>query len=90
MSTIRPLRRFPMLWVTPPTPSSGRSQTRSSIGSWTSPSTVLRTGSGFETVSSYPSRRMFSTITASWSSPRPTTLKASGVSVSSTRIETFR
>ena len=51
---------------------------------------VLRMGSGLETVSSYPSRRMFSTMTASWSSPRPTTLKASGVSVSSTRMDTFR
>ncbi len=79
-----------MLSVTPPTPSSGRSHTKSSIGSWFSPPTVLRIGSGLETVSSYPSRRMFSTITASCSSPRPTTLKASGVSVSSTRMETFR
>ncbi len=79
-----------MLWVTPPTPSSGRSQTSSSIGSCTSPSTFLRIGSGLETVSSYPSRRMFSTMTASCSSPRPTTLKASGVSVSSTRMDTLR
>ena len=60
------------------------------MGSCTSPSMFFRTGSGFETVSSNPSRRMFSTITASCSSPRPTTLKASGVSVSSTRMETFR
>ena len=38
--------------MTAPTEVSGTSDTMSSIGSWTTPSTVLVTGSGFEAVSS--------------------------------------
>ena len=44
---------------------------------------------GLPTVSSKPSRRMVSTSTASWSSPRPWTSQVSGRSVGSTRSETL-
>ncbi len=44
---------------------------------------------GWPTVSSKPSRRISSTSTASWSSPRPCTSQASGRSVSCTRSDTL-
>ena len=52
-----------------------------STGSWSLPSTSRVTTSGLPTVSSKPSRRIISTSTASWSSPRPCTSHASGRSV---------
>ena len=51
MSAMRPLRG-PRRSVTAPTLLSGTSQTISSIGSWSTPSTFLVTGSGLEAVSS--------------------------------------
>ncbi len=51
MSTIRPLRG-PRRSVTTPTAVSGTSQTISSIGSCTAPSTSFVSGTGFEAVSS--------------------------------------
>ena len=45
--------------------------------------------SGLPTDISYPSRRIISIRIASCSSPRPETLKASGESVGSSRIETL-
>src|SRR5215211_7390053 len=60
-----------------------------STGSWTRPSTSRVTTRGWPTVISKPSRRISSTSTASWSSPRPCTSQASGRSVGSTRIETL-
>ena len=62
---------------------------RCSTGSMRTPSTVLVTISGRPAISSKPSRRIISIRIASCSSPRPSTLKASGEPVSSTRIETF-
>ncbi len=44
---------------------------------------------GFPTVSSNPSRRICSTSTASWSSPRPWTSQASGRVVGPTRSDTL-
>ena len=60
-----------------------------SIGSCSLPSISRVTTWGLPTVSSKPSRRMVSTSTASWSSPRPWTSQVSGRSVGSTRSETL-
>ena len=60
-----------------------------SYGSWTSPSTSRRSTSGRDAVSSKPSRRICSMRTASWSSPRPRTSKASLDSAGRTSIETL-
>ena len=69
--------------------SSGASIASRSTGSCTLPSTSLVTTCGLPTVSSKPSRRISSTSTASWSSPRPCTSHVSGRSVGSTRSETL-
>ena len=60
-----------------------------SMGSWSLPSISRVTTWGLPTVSSNPSRRMVSTSTASWSSPRPWTSQVSGRSVGRTRSETL-
>ena len=85
MFSMRPLRRASS-WVTTPRKSSGTSIESRSIGSCTTPSTSRVTTCGLPTVSSKPSRRIASTSTASWSSPRPWTSQVSRRSVSSTRI----
>ena len=66
---------------TPP----GSRSTRCSIGSWRTPSISRVMTSGLLTASSKPSRRIVSMRMAICSSPRPETLKASGVSPGSTR-----
>ncbi len=67
--------------MTVPTKFSGMSMVRISDGSMSWPSTRLVTMVGRETRSSKPSRRIISMRTESWSSPRPSTLKVSAVSV---------
>ena len=76
-------RRVPMLAMTTPWKSSGTSMTTSSTGSTLPCGVSLVTISGRDTCSSKPSRRIISMRIASCSSPRPTTLNASGESVSS-------
>ena len=88
MFSIRPLRSAKS-WVSTPTYSSGTSTDTRSTGSCTLPSTSRTTTCGLPTVSSNPSRRISSTSTASWSSPRPCTSHASGRSVGTTRSETL-
>src|SRR4029453_7961848 len=88
MSVIRPRRRA-RPWVTTPTNSSGTSRVTASYGSWTWPPTVRVMTSGRDTSSSWPSRRICSISTASWSSPRPCTSKVSGDSVGTTRMATL-
>ena len=85
---IRPLRRASS-WVTTPMYSSGTSMATRSTGSCFLPSISRVKTSGLPTVSSKPSRRMISTRTASWSSPRPCTSQTSGLVVGCTRSETF-
>src|SRR5436190_556636 len=75
---IRPLRRASS-WVTTPMYSSGTSMATRSTGSFFLPSISRVKTSGLPTVSSKPSRRMISTRTASWSSPRPCTSQTSGL-----------
>ena len=84
----RPLRPASACW-TSPMKSGGMSIVIRSYGSWTSPPTVRRITSGRLTVSSYPSRRICSISTASWSSPRPRTSNVSPDSVGWTSIETL-
>ncbi len=84
----RPLRSA-RSWVTTPRNSSGTSIEARSSGSQSSPSISRVSTSGLPTVSSKPSRRIVSTSTASWSSPRPWTSQASGRSVGSTRSDTL-
>ena len=67
--------------MTAPRYSSGTSIVTASTGSWILPSISRVTTCGLPTVSSKPSRRMISTRTASWSSPRACTSQASGRSV---------
>ena len=86
--SIRPLRRASSCVVTP-RKSSGMSIASRSTGSCSLPSISRVTTCGLPTVSSKPSRRIVSTSTASWSSPRPCTSQVSGRSVSSTRIDTL-
>src|SRR5437763_1138477 len=69
--------------------SSGTSTATRSTGSQRLPSTSFVKTSGLPTVSSKPSRRISSTSTASWSSPRPWTSQASGRAVGLTRSETL-
>ncbi len=85
---ISPLRG-PSFSMTTPVYSSGTSMVTCSTGSMRTPSTVLVTISGRPTLSSKPSRRIISIRTPSCISPRPSTLKLSGESVSSTRMETL-
>ena len=75
--------------MTTPTYSSGTSIATRSTGSWRLPSISFVSTSGLPTVSSKPSRRISSTSTASWSSPRPCTSHASGREVGRTRSETL-
>src|SRR5437764_770917 len=75
--------------VITPMYSSGASIANRSTGSCTLPSISRVTTCGLPTVSSKPSRRISSTSTASWSSPRPCTSHASGRSVATTRRETL-
>ena len=63
--------------------------TSSSTGSTVWPPICFVTMSGRDTCSSKPSRRIISIRIDSCSSPRPTTFICSGVSVGSTRMETF-
>ena len=84
----RPLRSA-RSWVTTPRNSSGTSIEARSSGSQSTPSISRVSTSGLPTVSSKPSRRIVSTSTASWSSPRPWTSQASGRSVGSTRSATL-
>ena len=86
--SVRPLRSANS-WVTTPRYSSGTSTETRSTGSCTLPSTRRVTTCGLPIVSSNPSRRICSTSTSSWSSPRPCTSQVSGRSVGSTRRETF-
>ena len=86
--SIRPLRSASS-WVSTPMYSSGASIASRSTGSCTLPLISLVTTCGLPTVSSKPSRRISSTSTASWSSPRPCTSQVSGRSVGSTRSETL-
>ena len=86
--SIRPLRSA-SIWVTTPTYSSGTSIASRSTGSQSLPSISRVTTCGWPAVSSKPSRRISSSRTTSWSSPRPWTSQASGRSVSWTRIETL-
>jgi len=67
----------------------GQSITSSSMGSCVTPFTCLVTVSGWDTESSYPSRRIISIRIASCSSPRPRTLKLSVDSWGSTRMATL-
>ena len=82
-------RRVPHIAMTTPWNSSATSITRSSTGSMRLPSISLVTISGLDTWSSKPSRRIISIRIASCSSPRPSTLNCSGVSVGSTWSETL-
>src|SRR6266581_4262867 len=68
---------------------SGTSVTSRSSGSSFLPFSARTTISGLPTINSKPSRRIVSIRMASCSSPRPSTRNDSGVSVSSTRIETL-
>ena len=86
--SMRPLRSARSC-VTTPRYSSGASIATRSIGSWSVPPIVRVTTWGLPTVSSKPSRRITSTSTASWSSPRPCTSQRSGRSAGRTRIETL-
>ncbi len=85
---IRPFRSA-SICVTTPMYSSGTSIATRSTGSCFLPSISRVSTSGLPTVSSNPSRRMISTRTASWSSPRPCTSQTSGLAVGWTRRETF-
>ena len=75
--------------MTTPRNSSGMSIDARSSGSWITPSISRVSTCGLPTVSSKPSRRIVSTSTASWSSPRPCTSHESGRSVGSTRSDTL-
>ena len=89
MDSIRP-RRAASSCVIAPRYSSGASMVSCSNGSCRRPSGPMRvTTWGFPTVSSNPSRRMFSTRIASASSPRPCTSHASGRPMSTTRSDTL-
>ncbi len=88
MFSMRPLR-VASSCVIAPRYSSGASIVRCSNGSYVLPSTFFVTTWGLPTVSSKPSRRMFSTRIARASSPRPCTSHASGRPMSTTLSETF-
>ena len=85
---MRPLRDASSCVIAPRC-SSGASIVRCSKGSCSLPSTCRVTTWGLPTVSSKPSRRMFSTRMARASSPRPCTSHASGRPMSTTLSETL-
>ena len=87
-ASVRPFRSAKSC-VTTPRYSSGTSTDTRSTGSCTLPSTRRVTTCGLPIVNSKPSRRICSTSTSSWSSPRPCTSQVSGRSVGSTRSDTF-
>mmetsp|Transcript_18830 Transcript_18830/g.44728 ORF Transcript_18830/g.44728 Transcript_18830/m.44728 type:complete len:388 (-) Transcript_18830:412-1575(-) len=78
---------IPLRWLSRsmalPAASSGSSMSTSSKGSWRAPSICCSMTLGGPTMSSYPSRRMFSMSTVRWSSPRPETCTVSASTVSS-------
>src|SRR5258706_75906 len=82
-------RLLPSVSIMMPIKLSATSITRRSCGSSFLPFSVRTTISGLPTINSKPSRRMVSIKIASCNSPRPNTRNDSGVSVSSTRMDTL-
>ena len=80
--------RFPIISITTPEYFSGTSTETSSMGSIFFPFTSFKITSGFETSSSNPSRRIFSTNIARCNSPRPATTERSADAVGTTESAT--